>query len=72
MATSVAAEHDQSYGETPITPREAAQRLGVAYRTVFEIVGLEWVEYETKGSSKPIRRITPESVRRLLAKRKGR
>lgn len=45
--------------------------LNVNYRTVFRLIGLDWVEYETVGSTKPIRRITPESVRRLLARRRG-
>lgn len=73
MATSMAeTEHTQDFGEPPITPAAAAKLLGVAYRTVFDLVGLEWVEYETKRSAKPIRRITPESVRKLLARRRGR
>jgi hypothetical protein len=69
MTTMADVEHPT---ETPLTPAEAAKMLNVNYRTVFRLIGLDWVEYETVGSTKPIRRITPESVRRLIARRKGR
>ena len=57
--------------EVPLTPAQAAKMLNVTYRSVFRLIGLEWIEYETVGSTRPIRRITPASVRRLLARRKG-
>lgn len=74
MTASTMAEpnRDRTENEPPFTPAEAARELSVSYRSVFRLIGLEWIEYETIGSSKPIRRITRESVRRLLARRKGR
>jgi hypothetical protein len=64
-------EHDPTADEVPLTPAQAAKMLNVTYRSVFRLIGLEWVEYETVGSSRPIRRVTPASVRRLLARRRG-
>ena len=55
---------------TPLTPTEAAQMLNVKRSTVYRIVGLEWVEYQG-GGVRPIRRITRESVYRLLERRKA-
>jgi hypothetical protein len=55
---------------TPLTPAEAAALLRVGRSTVYRIVGLEWVEYQGSGV-RPIRRITRESVERLLAQRKA-
>jgi hypothetical protein len=57
--------------EPPLRAIEAARMLNVSYRTILDLIGLEWIEYETIGSKRPIRRIVPESVRRLLAKRRG-
>jgi hypothetical protein len=74
MATSMAdTDQDQGQGfdEAPLTPAQAAKLLNVSYRTVFSIIGLDWVEYPTVGAKRPIRRITPESVRRMLARRRG-
>lgn len=56
--------------QPPLTPAEAAQRLNISYRSVFRVVGLEWVEYQAAGV-KPIRRVTVESVRQLLKRRKS-
>ena len=55
--------------EPPLKPAEAPRMLNVAYRTVFDLVGLEWIEYLGRGK-RPIRRITPESVRRMLTTRR--
>ena len=60
-----------THPERPLTPAQAAKMLNVTYRSVFRLIGLEWIEYDTVGAKRPIRRITPESVRRLLARRKG-
>jgi hypothetical protein len=54
----------------PLTPAEAAKLLNVAYRTVFDLAGLEWVEYQGRGK-RPIRRVTVESVRKLLERRRA-
>jgi hypothetical protein len=71
MATSMAEIDHDTEPEPPLTPAQAAKLLNVTYRTVFRLVGLEWVEYQGAGV-RPIRRVTPESVRRLLAGRRGR
>lgn len=52
--------------ERPLTVTEAAEMLNVGYRTVYDIAGLEWIEYPGRGT-RPIRRIRRESVERLLA-----
>jgi hypothetical protein len=70
--TGILTEAGEITDGPPLKPQEVALLLNVAYRTVFEIVGLEWVEYETLQGKRPIRRITRESVRRLLARRRGR
>jgi hypothetical protein len=54
----------------PLTPKEAAAMLNVHPRSIPRIRGLEWIEYPAAGV-KPIRRITRESVRRLLEAKKS-
>lgn len=57
--------------DTPsvLRPKEVARLLNVGESTVRRMVGLEWVEYHGRGQ-RPIRRITADSVRRLLEQRK--
>jgi len=69
--TGVLTETGEITDGPPLKPQEVALLLNVAYRTVFGIVGLEWVEYPTVQGRRPIRRITRESVRKLLARRRG-
>jgi hypothetical protein len=58
------------HNETPpLTPTEAARMLNVDRSTIYRLVGIEWVEYQAAGA-RPIRRITVESVRRLLERRR--
>ena len=52
----------------PLTIAQAAKLLNVDRATVYRIAGLEWVEYQASGV-RPIRRITMESVKRLLERR---
>lgn len=53
-----------------LTPSEAAALLRIGRSTIYRIVGLEWVEYQGSGL-RPIRRITRESVEKLLTQRKA-
>jgi len=57
----------------PLKPAEAARLLNVGESTVRRMVGLEWVEYPGTGKAgRPIRRITRESIDRMLQRRMGR
>lgn len=55
---------------TLLTPTEAAKILRVGRSTVYRIVGLDWVEMQATGE-RPIRRVTEDSVRKLLERRRG-
>ena len=63
--------HNETATTPPLTPAEAARMLNVGYRTIFDIAGLDWIEYPGRGK-RPIRRVTVESVRRLLERRRDR
>jgi hypothetical protein len=54
----------------PLKAKEAAKLLNISPSSVVRMVGLEWVEYPGRGK-RPIRRVTVESVRRLLERRRG-
>ena len=68
-AANVSADH-RPMPEPPLTCKEAAAMLSVSTCTVRRMVGLVWITYQATGS-RPIRRITRESVRRLLERRSG-
>ena len=55
----------------PLTIAQAAEQLNVSARTVTRLVGLEWLEFQGAGRRR-IKRITAESVRRLLERRRER
>ena len=57
--------------EPPLTPRQAAEALNVSKRTLTRLAGLVWVTYQG-GGKKPIKRVTAESVRRLLERKEDR
>jgi hypothetical protein len=59
---------NQTEPRPPLTLAEAAHLLRVGVTTVRRMVGLEWVEYQGRGR-RPIRRITRESVERMLQRR---
>jgi hypothetical protein len=54
----------------PLTPKQASEMLNVSVKSVYRMCGLEWVEYQATGL-RPIRRITLDSVRRLLERKRG-
>jgi hypothetical protein len=60
----------QSEPRPTLKPVEVAQLLCVGVTTVRRMVGLEWVEYQGRGR-RPIRRITRESVERMLQRRRS-